>query len=71
MNLLGVVVTYQQSFFFPDRHGNQTKKHGYFARFASHSFIWSTMPEKKVALFTVYNFCRIHFEVIWGHLPIL
>ena len=36
----------------------QTKR-GYFARFASHSFIWSTMPGKKVALFTGYNCCRI------------
>ena len=51
MNLLEVVVRYQESF-FPDRHGNQTNKNGYFARFASHSFIWSTMPGKKVALFT-------------------
>ena len=40
-------------------------KHGYFARFASHSFIWSTMPEKTVALFTDYKCCRINFEVIW------
>ena len=74
MNLSGVVVRYQQSF-FPDRHGKPNMRNTdilrVHARFASHSLISSTIPEKKVALFTVYNCCRIHFEVIWGHLPIL
>ena len=74
MNLSGVVVKCQQSF-FPDRHGKSNKRNTdivrVHARFASHSFISSTIPEKTVALFTVYNFCRIHFEVFWGHSPIL
>ena len=50
MNLLGVVVRYQQSF-FPDRHGKPNKRNTdilrVHARFASHSFISSTIPEKK------------------------
>ena len=75
MNFSGVVVRHQQSF-FPDCRGKSNKRRNtdilrVHVRFACNSFIWSTIPEKKVALFTVYNFCRLHFEVIWGHLPLL